>query len=144
MHEFALADAVMKAACRAARDAGMSRITSVTVRVGELQRIETALFEFSLSEVLPAGDPLLEGARFVVEAEPVRFHCRVCDLEFGREDLEGESAEDALEAMHFIPELCHAFLRCPRCSSPDFAVVAGRGVTISSVEGRDSPDGGPG
>jgi hydrogenase nickel incorporation protein HypA/HybF len=143
VHEFALADAVMKAACRAARDAGMSRITSVTVRVGELQQIETDLFEFSLSEVLPAGDPLLEGTRFVVEAEPVRFRCRVCGLDFGRGDLEGEDAEDALEAMHFIPELCHAFLRCPGCGSPDFAVTAGRGVTISGIEGHDSPGAGP-
>ncbi|MFH1331285.1 MAG: hydrogenase/urease maturation nickel metallochaperone HypA [Actinomycetota bacterium] len=139
MHEFALADAVVKAALRAARDAGIDRIQTITVRVGELQQIRTDLFEFSLAEVLPASDPVLEGARFVVEQEPVRFRCRVCEREFGRPDLEADGA-DELEAMHFIPELSHAFVRCPGCGSPDFFILAGRGVTLERVEGRGGDD----
>ena len=136
MHEFALADAVVKAALRAARDAGMDRIESVVVRVGELQQIRADLFEFSLAEVLPASDAILEGARFVVEQEPVRFQCRVCARQFGRPDLEEGGGADEWEAMHFIPELSHAFVRCPGCGSPDFAILAGRGVTLERVEGH--------
>ena len=140
MHEFALADAVVKAAVRAARDAGMDRIHTITVRVGELQQIRTDLFEFSLAEVLPASDPVLEGARFVVEQEPVRLRCRVCEREFGRPELEEAGGADEWEAMHFIPELSHAFVRCPGCGSPDFAILAGRGVTLERVEGRGGDD----
>ncbi|MBU1865292.1 MAG: hydrogenase nickel incorporation protein HypA [Actinobacteria bacterium] len=140
MHEFALADAVVKSALRAARDAGMDRIETVTVRVGELQQIKADLFEFSLTEVLPAADPTLEGVRFVVKQEPVRFGCRVCERRFGRPDLEKVGNPDEMEAIHFIPELSHAFVRCPGCGSPDFDILAGRGVTLERVEGR-SDDG---
>lgn len=136
MHEFALADAVVKAAVRAAREAGIDRVEEITVRVGELQQIERDLFEFSLSQVLPAADPALEGVRFVVEAEPVLFHCRVCGRDFGTGDLGDEADADAVEAMHFLPELAHAFVRCPGCASPDFDIVAGRGVTLEKIEGR--------
>jgi len=140
MHEFALADAVVKAAVRAAREAGMDRVEKITVRVGELQRIEIDLFEFSLTQVLPAGDPALVGVRFVVEPEPVAFHCRVCGCRFGTADLSGEDDPDSAEAMHFLPELAHAFVRCPGCGSPDFDIVAGRGVTLDKIEGRgDGP-----
>jgi Zn finger protein HypA/HybF involved in hydrogenase expression len=38
LHEFALADAVVKAALRAARDAGMDHIGTVTVRVVNCSR----------------------------------------------------------------------------------------------------------
>jgi Zn finger protein HypA/HybF involved in hydrogenase expression len=41
-----------------------------------------------------------------------------------------------MEAIHFIPELSHAFVRCPECGSPDFIILAGRGITLERVEGR--------
>ena len=135
MHEFALADAVVKAARDAARDAGMARIDVVTVRVGELQQIRRDLFEYSLTEVLPAADPILQGIRFIVEEEPVRFRCRVCQAEFGRADLERVGDADDREAIHFIPELSHAYVRCPECASPDFEILAGRGVSLARIEG---------
>ncbi len=135
MHEFALADAVVRAARDAAREAGMARIDVVTVRVGELQQIRKDLFEYSLTEVLPAADPVLQGIRFVVEEEPVRFRCRVCDREFGKPDLERVSDADDREAIHFVPELSHAYVRCPGCSSPDFEILTGRGVGLARIEG---------
>jgi hydrogenase nickel incorporation protein HypA/HybF len=138
MHEFALADSVVKAATRAAREAGIDRVERITVRVGELQQIEIDLFEFSLTQVLPAADPALAGVRFVVESEPVVFRCRVCEREFGAADLAGETDSDQAEAVHFLPELVHAFVRCPGCGSPDFDIIAGRGVTLERVEGRAS------
>ena len=42
------------------------------------------------------------------------------------------------EAIHFIPELAHAFLECPSCQSPDFELLQGRGVSIGAIEG-DTP-----
>jgi hydrogenase nickel incorporation protein HypA/HybF len=135
MHEFALADAVARAALRAARDAGMSRVERVTVKIGELQDIRTDLFVFSLTEVLPGVDPALAGVVFDIVEEPVRFGCRACGAEFGREDAGDRSDPDAAEAIHLVPELSHAFLRCPQCGGPDFEILAGRGVTLERVEG---------
>ena len=132
MHEFALADAVVKTAMRVAADAGIERIERIVVTVGELQRIRTDLVEFSLRDVLPAEAVALANVEFDVTVEPVRFRCIACDLEFGPPD---DADPEALEAMHMIPELSHAFVRCPGCGSPDFAIAAGRGITLQRVEG---------
>ena len=136
MHEYALADAVVTSALDAAEKEGMVRILRIAVRVGELQRIERELFEFALKEVLPRSEPRLADTEITVDLEPVRFRCRPCDHAFGPGDTPPPEGERESEAIHFIPELAHAYLRCPACNSPDFEVVQGRGVSISSIEGE--------
>ena len=42
--------------------------------------------------------------------------------------------EQEREAIHFLPESAHAYLRCPGCGGPDFVLAAGRGVSIEAVE----------
>jgi hydrogenase nickel incorporation protein HypA/HybF len=138
MHEFALADAVITTALKAARDEGIERIDRIDVRVGELQRISTELFEFALKEVLPKSEPRLAETRMTLAVEPARFRCRPCGRAFGLGDTAGPTNEQEAEAIHFIPELAHAYLRCPRCASPDFEVTAGRGVSIRSIEGESA------
>ena len=140
MHELALADAVVKAALRAADDAGMDRIDRVIVKVGELQQIERDLFEFSLTKVLPAQDSRLLGVVFDVADEAVQFECRVCGTTYGRDDVDLDGGDHS-EAIHFIPELSHAFARCPSCGSPDFEILAGRGITLERIEGSSADDG---
>jgi len=142
MHEFALAQAVIDAAVEVAERAGISRITRITVRLGELQGIDPDCFEFAMREVFPAAESRLADARITVEREPARLRCRPCQHAFAPAEARRPSDGEASEAIHFIPELAHAFLRCPRCRSPDFEVVAGRGVTLHSVEGDTEVEGG--
>jgi hydrogenase nickel incorporation protein HypA/HybF len=139
MHELALADSVLKAALSAADDAGMDRIERIVVRVGELQQIKRELFEFSLTNVLPAKDARLAGVEFDVSEEPVLFQCRSCGTEYGRDEA-GIDDGDQGEAIHFIPELSHAFARCPSCGSPDFDIRAGRGITLVRIDGSSEDD----
>jgi hydrogenase nickel incorporation protein HypA/HybF len=136
VHEFALAEAVIAAALEAADREGLARITRIDVRIGELQRIEREVFDFALQEVLPAEEPRLAATRIAVEAEAARFRCRPCGRCFELADTSGPGGADAGEAMHFVPELAHAFLDCPGCRSPDFEVIAGRGVSIAAIEGE--------
>ena len=51
------------------------------------------------------------------------------------EAIKGLSEEQS-EAIHFIPEVAHVYIRCPECESPDFEFVKGRGVWIESIEGE--------
>ena len=139
MHELALADAVMKAALRAADEAGMDQIERLVVKVGELQQIEKDLFEFSLASVLSAQDERLANAAFDVTEERVRFGCNACGSNYTRADISLEGGEEG-EAIHFIPELSHAFARCPSCGSPDFEILAGRGITLERIEGSSTDD----
>lgn len=140
MHELALADSVVKAALSAADDDGMDRIERIVVKIGELQQIRRDLFEFSLTEVLPAQEARLAGVKFDISEEPVRFQCRSCSTDYGRDEAGIDNDGDQGEAIHFIPELSHAFARCPSCGSPDFEIRAGRGITLERIEGSSEDD----
>ena len=136
VHELALADAVVTAALQVAERENLAEITKLEVRIGELQRIDTGIFEFVLKEVIPAGESRLAPAAIVLRTEPAEFRCRPCGHGFGLEETRGPRGETESEAIHFLPELAHSFLRCPRCQSPDFDLVRGRGVSIGAIEGR--------
>ena len=135
MHELALADAVVRTALQTASKEGITRLTRIVVRIGELQQITTSTFEWALSELMPASEPRLAGARVELEIESARFRCRPCGNEFGLAEVEGPGGERESEAIHFVPELAHGFLACPGCDSPDFEVLRGRGVVLQTIEG---------
>jgi len=130
MHEWALAEAVTAAAAEIAEKEGIKKIVEVTIKVGELQRAEPDLLRFALVQ-LRAGK--LENAVFSIETTRARLRCRVCENTwiFGTEELDEETAE----AIHFVPEIAHTYLKCPKCSSPDFEILEGRGVWLESIRG---------
>ena len=136
MHELALAEAVIAAALEAAEREGMATIQRIGVRIGELQQIRRDVFEFAIRELMPATEPRLAATAIDLETEPARLQCRACGHAFGLSDTPGPGGEAESEAIHFIPELARSFLRCPRCGSPDFEVVEGRGVAIAFLEGE--------
>ncbi len=132
MHEWALAEAVASAAIRIAKEEKLKSISIVNVSLGELQQVDVEIFKFALSEI-KSNIPMLKDADFNVKIVKAEFKCRVCGYRwtFRREILN----EEVQEAIHFIPELAHSFIRCPNCSSPDFEVVKGRGVWLESIVG---------
>jgi len=136
MHELALAEAVVATAIEVAVKEGITEITNLEVRVGELQNIKKDVFEFALKEIIPSVESRISGDAISVVIEPAGFRCRPCGRAFSISDVDMPEAEAALEAIHFIPELAHSFLQCPTCGSPDFEVVQGRGVTIGTIEGE--------
>jgi hydrogenase nickel incorporation protein HypA/HybF len=136
MHELALADAVIATAIDAAEKNGITRITRISIRIGQLQSIKSDVFEFALRELVPNSEPRVASASIEVEQEPARFACRPCGHEFVLTPSTGPASDEESEAIHFIPELAHSFLHCPKCNSPDFEVLQGRGVTIEAIEGE--------
>jgi hydrogenase nickel incorporation protein HypA/HybF len=135
MHEWALAEGVIKTALEAGEKQGLQSIARISVKIGELQRIKKDVFENALQTVMPEADPRLTSTRIALEIEQARFRCRPCQAEFALADIDGPVDRDQLESIHFIPELAHAFMSCPECQSPDFEVVEGRGVWIEAIEG---------
>lgn len=130
LHEWALAEAVTTAALEAANKEGLGRVTEVFLKVGELQGIELEIMEFALSQ-LRRGK--LENAEFKTVVVKAKLRCRVCGLEWVLDKTKLD--ENVAEAIHFIPEVAHAYFRCPSCESPDFEVVEGRGVRLQVVKG---------
>ena len=131
MHEWALAEAVIEAAGAALGGRPAACLRSVTVTMGELQAIDREIFQFALTTLLEERP--FRGARFVLETEPAELHCRACARAWGLHETEGLT-EETREAIHFLPEAGHAFIRCPSCGSPDYAVGKGRGVSIKSID----------
>ena len=132
MHEWALAEGVIETVIQSVNAAEKNKVREVVVAVGQLQQIRRETFEFSLREMMPEN-PVLADTRFVVEIEPAQFCCRRCQHPFGFEAIAEAFGEDEGEAVHLIPELAHAFARCPSCGSADFDVQSGRGVRVTSI-----------
>jgi hydrogenase nickel incorporation protein HypA/HybF len=130
MHEWALADAVIEATSAALAGRDPSCLRGVTVTVGELQAIDHEIFLFALGTILEERP--FRTAVYKLETEPASFLCRACEREWSLSETR-DLNDQTREAIHFLPEAAHAFIRCPNCGSPDYRVQKGRGVSIASL-----------
>lgn len=135
MHEWALAEGVISTATRIAEEQGIREITEIKVGIGELQQIEHEIFLFALEQLRTQN---MTRAKFTLEAIAGRFRCRVCGegWEFSNREIDEETSE----AIHFVPEMAHVYIKCPSCGSPDFEVLEGRGVILASISGVKEDD----
>jgi hydrogenase nickel incorporation protein HypA/HybF len=130
MHEWALAEAIVASVSEIAEKEGLKEVKKVRVRVGELQQVERDVLKFAFCQ-LKSGK--LRDALFNIRAEKARLKCRACGNQWGFNKRKLD--EYASEAIHFVPEVAHTYIKCPKCGSPDFEIVRGRGVVIESIEG---------
>ena len=77
MHEYGIAQEVVRAILAAAKDRDAPRITAVTVQLGALCGLDPE----TLGQVFPivARDTPADGARLEVRVEPIECRCRTCD-----------------------------------------------------------------
>jgi hydrogenase nickel incorporation protein HypA/HybF len=136
MHEWALAEAVIAAASQIAEKEGLKEVTEVKIKVGELQQIELDILEFALSQLKPSK---FKHTKFSIELAKAELKCRVCGYKwfFKKEKMD----ENVAEAIHFVPEIAHTYIKCPKCGSPDFEILEGRGVWLESIKGVKQGDG---
>lgn len=112
MHELGLMTGVMDAAVAAAREAGAARLLSVKLSIGEAnEAAEDALF-FAF-DALAAADPFTEGATLDLTMVRPRSICLECGEEFEHDPYS-----------RF----------CPACDSFATELVAGRELSIESIE----------
>jgi hydrogenase nickel incorporation protein HypA/HybF len=130
MHEWALAEAVLTSARQVAEQNNLKTVTEVTIRVGELQQIEPPMLRFALKQM---KDGIFKDAKFRILKAKSKLKCRVCGTtwQFNRKKLDEATAE----AIHFIPEVAHTYIKCPKCGSPDFEIASGRGVWLEDIKG---------
>ncbi|MEM2972361.1 MAG: hydrogenase nickel incorporation protein HypA [Candidatus Bathyarchaeia archaeon] len=130
MHEWALAEAIIATVSQLAEKEGIKTVTEVTVKVGEIQKVEIDILEFALSQLKTAK---LERTKFNIEVVRAKLKCRICEHQWFFS--KGKLDENVIEAMHFVPEVAHAYVKCPKCGSPDFEITEGRGVWLESIKG---------
>jgi hydrogenase nickel incorporation protein HypA/HybF len=130
MHEWALAEAILASAKQVAEQEKLKEVTEVTIKVGELQQIEPPILRFALTQL---KSELFKNAKFHILKAKSTLKCRVCATtwQFNLKKLDKATAE----AIHFVPEASHSFIKCPKCGSPDFEIVTGRGVWLEDIKG---------
>jgi hydrogenase nickel incorporation protein HypA/HybF len=130
VHEWALADAVVECILGTLENGEPDRLVSAEILIGELQAVEREIFDFALRQLLqPRGVPM---ERVSIIVQPAEFRCGVCGRSWNLKDLSTLDDEQR-EAVHFLPESLHAFVRCPGCGSADFRVEKGRGVSVGRI-----------
>jgi hydrogenase nickel incorporation protein HypA/HybF len=130
MHEWALAEAAVSTVLEIVEKEKWRTVFEVRIQVGELQQIDREIFDFALSQL---RKPILEKTTFHIDSVPAELRCRVCTYtwELITDDLDDEVSE----SIHFIPEITHSYLKCPKCGSTDFEIMKGRGVWLASIQG---------
>ena len=135
MHEWALAEAIISTVSEVAKKEKLVEIKEVKIKIGELQQIELDIMVFALSQL---KTPHLRDAEFDFKSVQAELRCRNCENQwvFNRDELDSEMAE----AIHFVPEIAHTYIKCAKCGSPDFEVIKGRGVWVESIVGVKKDD----
>ena len=116
MHEMSIIMGVMDAVRTAAADAGATKVTRVSLRVGDMTEVIQDALEFAF-EVASEGT-ICEGAQLEVERVVPRSVCTECFEEFEHDRFHRT---------------------CPKCGSYATQLLAGRELEIASIE-VDLPD----
>ena len=135
MHEWALAESVLTAAIEAAEKEKLKKITEIKIAIGELQQIEEDIFKFALDEITK-NEEKLKNVKITIKTEKSTLKCKNCENTWNFSDIKKKLNKDESEAIHFIPEVAFVHTRCPKCKSPDFEIIAGRGVSITQIKGK--------
>ena len=106
-----ITQSILAASFDAARDAGMTRITMIRIRVGDLTETVDFALEFAFEALTP--DTMAEGAELQIVRVPARSHCNECGAEYEHNRYE---------------------MLCPTCGSMDVELLQGRELLIESVE----------
>ena len=130
MHEWALAEAILASARQIAEQEHLSSVSEVTIRVGELQQVEPPILRFALKQM---SEGIFKSAKFRILKAKSTLKCRVCGTtwDYNSKKLDKATAE----AIHFVPEVAHTYIKCPKCGSPDFEIASGRGVWLEDIKG---------
>ena len=136
MHEWALAESILVAAVEVAEKEKLKKISEINIGIGELQQISRDIFEFALAEVIKDQDYKLKNAKINITIEKSTLSCNNCKHVWDFKDIKKNLDENESESIHFLPEVAFVHSRCPKCSSPDFEIKEGRGVSITQIKGE--------
>src|SRR5450759_3527010 len=105
MHEWALAEAILKSATQIAEKENLKEISEVTIKIGELQQVEPQILRSALSQM---KTDIFRNAKFHILKSKSTLKCRVCNTtwQLNLKELDKTTAE----AIHFVPEVVHTYI----------------------------------
>jgi len=118
MHEFSLADDIVKVASEEACNGGIAHLDKIILRVGDLSGVCIDALEFAFG-FLKEENEITKDAVLEIERIPGRGRCTSCGKEI---------------------ELDQLFLYCPYCETPTVEITEGREFLIVSLEGEEESE----
>ena len=142
MHELSVAQSIVEFALYEADRNKSDKVVELDVDVGELMQVDIGVLREALGALMTG--PRLAGAETRVSTETAYFSCRRCGSEWDMleakkqllevpESLLIREPESNEVALHFLPDLYAAFIRCPACGSSDFAALRGDDIRVMRV-----------
>ncbi len=128
MHEFSMAERIVRAVLDAATPKKASSIVEIKLDVGELTFLSHEQLSFCI-QVLSKGT-IAENAKVVITTTKVQVHCSKCGY-IGQVEYLG----DEVHSMIPIP-----ILTCPKCGSSEADVTEGNECTVRSIRARAAND----
>jgi hydrogenase nickel incorporation protein HypA/HybF len=111
MHELSITQSILEIALNKAQEAGASKVTRISVTLGELSGIADDCvrfyFDFLTKETIAAG------ASLDFEKVKTQLRCRRCEKDFVPED---------------------SLWTCPQCHEQQIEIIAGRECYVNSIE----------
>ncbi|MCS7128646.1 MAG: hydrogenase nickel incorporation protein HypA [Sulfolobales archaeon] len=126
VHEWALAEAIATYVTRVSKGRSVKRLV---LSIGKLQSVNAEIFDFALRELLSEGNVVVSELKYL--SEEILLKCRKCYFEWSP-SIESLGSEVS-EFIHFIPEVIHSYVSCPKCSSRDYDILSGRGIRVVEV-----------
>lgn len=136
MHEWALAESIISTVIATAGKKKLKTITEIRINIGELQQIEKDIFAFAIDEIIKSQVNELKNVKIMIKTQKAILQCKNCEHVWNFNEIKKRISEEESESIHFIPEVAFVHTRCPNCSSPDFEIKEGRGISIASIKGK--------
>lgn len=111
MHEMAIARNLLEIILQESQAHGVSRVVSVSLKVGELSAVVPESLRFCF-EIIAEGT-VAEGAQLEIERVLVKCSCRECERDF---------------------EVSNLVFKCPRCGSTSVEILSGKELSLESFE----------
>ncbi|MEJ5300575.1 MAG: hydrogenase maturation nickel metallochaperone HypA [Thermodesulforhabdaceae bacterium] len=113
MHETSIAEMLCDIALEEAKKYSISRVSSLTVQIGEMAAVVPEALKFAFS-IISQGTPL-EGAQLNIEIVPIVAWCSQCNEPFEVENFS---------------------FKCPGCGMVSDRYLSGQELLLVSIEGK--------
>ena len=117
MHELAIAQSIVDAVETRATECNATRVKGVRLKIGEASGVVPDSLTFCF-EMLASPDPILTGARLLIDTVPHLARCRHCEKDF--------------TVTNFIAQ-------CPTCQEWSNEIISGTELQILDMEIETAP-----
>jgi hydrogenase nickel incorporation protein HypA/HybF len=140
MHEWSVADAIIRTVINWADENHIKEVTKIKVGIPSFSFLDLDILKEAFDTM--KKDSVLDKAELEVEFKEPKFKCRNCGFTFTSSDVKDQLDSVRSEfgeeyPLHLMPALAPSFLKCPKCGSHDI-ITETQDITIDGIEVKES------